>query len=673
MGVSTPQPFATQQEYVDAVGELTDAAEAYYHGAGSHLDDATWDAGVARVAATEAARPDWSVPHTLTSAVAAGTADAADVRHDPPMLSLEKAEQPGDWLTRSCDAGRRGAVVVEPKLDGVALAVRYRQGRRHALITRGDGRSGEDVTANLTGDLIVGLPETLPQDAPGDLEVRGELYMSTGDFEAASAARVAGGGEPFRNPRNATAGCARNADRPAVTLRFACYDAYHPTLRELDHTARMTKVAAFGVTPALHVSPVSRTPVADDDVDALLQDLGAARATLDFQIDGAVIKADSAADQRRLGVGSRAPKWAVAVKYPAQERHTVLRDIAVSVGRTGALGIRAVFDPVDIDGSTVRYATLHTPGQIAVKDLRIGDTVVVNKAGDVIPQILGAVTDLRPEDAAPWQPPEECPRCSSPLDRSHERWACARGRQCGTTEGLVYAAGRDALDIDGLGPAVLGQLVDGGHVASLEDLYRLDRDALLTLDRVGARTAEALLEQIDASRSQSLGRVLTALGIPGTGRTLSRRMARHFGTLDAVRAATVEELAEVEGLGAVKAAVVRSGLDSVDETLAALIALGVGEPEATAADAAPESRPLQHDDGRPMSVVVTGKVEGLSRTEAKEAVERLGGKASGSVTSRTDLLVAGEGGGSKQQKAAELGVDIMAAETFLSLLEREGR
>lgn len=679
-------PYPSADNYRDAVAELTRAAHAYYHDADPIMDDAEWDHGVARVAATEAAHPDWAVAHGLLSDIAAGTPSAGDVAHDPPMLSLAKTTEPvADWVAAARDNGLTGAVVVEPKLDGVAIAVRYRDGQRHLVLTRGDGHTGEDVTANLADDHIDGLPAQLSGPlADATVEVRGELHLTYDQFDAATAARTDAGHAPFANPRNAAAGLLANGDRPAAHLSFAAYSLTgdHPRLRTLTtHTDAMRALADSGVATAASHSPATSAPLRHgDDVAAAVDTIGDARARLPYGIDGAVVKADDLRDRGTLGDGSRHPRWAVAVKYPPVERRTTLHGIHVDVGRTGTLGFRADLAPVDIDGSTVTSATLHNPSEILRKDLRVGDTVMVHKAGDVIPQVLGVVAAHRPADAAPWQPPHHCPRCGGDLDTSEKRWRCRRGRDCGRVELLAYSASRDALDIDGLGRETVTQLVDRALVADLADLYDLTVVDIAALDGHGATSAANLVAAIDASRAQPPHRLLTALGVDSTGRRLSHRLVDTFGSVEAVRDASAADLAAVDGVGDVKAARIHADLADLTDLIDRLAARGVARPTTRTADtdtAAPTDTsgplPLTRDDGSPQRVAITGKLATMTRRDARDLVETLGGRVATDVTSQTDAVVAGDDAGRKLAKARKLRIPVLTSDDLAALADRHTR
>ncbi|GID93068.1 DNA ligase 2 [Amorphoplanes digitatis] len=673
--------FDTVEDYREAIARIRPAAEAYYAGDDLAMDDATYDALLARISATERAEPGWVEAGTPTAAVGAGIA-GGDVEHSTPMLSLDNvfdADELRTWAAR-LDRVLGHPVhgyTVEPKIDGMAVAARYVDGRLRGLATRGDGRAGEDVTTQAR--LVAGLPAALT--GPATVEVRGEVFMTDADFARANELRVAHGGRPFANPRSAAAGTLRAQDRaydaPLSFLAYAVHDL--PGGEGLTHTAAMAAIADLGVATTAG-SPAGMPQCATiDDLLAAIAALGAARGTLGFDIDGAVVKADDPADRDRAGSSSRAPRWAIAHKFPADTRTSRLAAIEVQVGRTGVITPVAVLDPVQVGGVIVTSATLHNFDDLVRRDVRVGDTVFVRRAGEVIPEITGAKLDERPADAQPFTPPEDCPRCHGEIDRSQKRWRCVQGRACGAGESLAYFAARDSMDIEGLGDKVIAGLVAAGLVTDPADLYDLDAEALAKLERLGRTSATKLVANIEASKTQPLSRVLTGLGVRMTGRSMSRRLARHFGSMPALTAATVEQLQEVEAVGPERAATIAAELIELAPVIAKLTERGVNMTEpgapglAAPADAPPgtaatPSLPLRGEDGKPLTVVVTGSVPGLTRNEGNEAVEHLGGRSSGSVSARTDLVVVGAGAGSKAAKAEELGVRVMPSERFADLL-----
>ncbi|MFJ9111482.1 NAD-dependent DNA ligase LigA [Streptomyces sp. NPDC102283] len=692
--------LADAAAYAAAVEEASLAAAAYYATGESALDDDAYDRLARGIAAYEADHPEEVLADSPTGKVAGGAA-VGDVPHTRPMLSLDNVFSAEQFVTWTASLERRigrpvTAWSVEPKLDGLAVAARYRDGRFERLITRGDGTAGEDVSH--AAGAVVGLPERLA--APVTIEVRGEILMTNEQFEKGNAIRTEHGGAPFANPRNGAAGTLRAKDRAyRVETTFFAYGALPlpdsgelaATLAELPHSEVLAYVAGLGVHTAAgtDVAPLRATTA--EEVQARVDGIGALRASLPFGIDGIVIKADLAADQREAGSGTRAPRWAIAYKLPAVEKITRLLAVEWNVGRTGIIAPRAVLEPVEIDGSTVGYATLHNPADITRRDLRLGDQVMVYKAGDIIPRIEAPVVHLRTGDETPIAFPESCPQCGSDIDTSEQRWRCTRGRDCRLVASVSYAAGRDQLDIEGLGSTRVVQLVDAGLVTDFADLFTLEREQLLALDRMGETSTDNLLAAIETARTRPLSRVFCALGVRGTGRSMSRRIARYFATMDRIVAADTETLQRVDGIGKEKAAAVVAELVELAPLIGKLVAAGVSmtEPGATpppepgteeeaaaAAGADPEAGggagtgstlPLAG-----MTVVVTGAMSGalekLSRNQMNELIERAGGKSSSSVSKRTSLLVAGEKAGSKRTKAEELGVRIAVPEEFAELV-----
>ncbi|MET9107332.1 NAD-dependent DNA ligase LigA [Streptomyces zhihengii] len=680
--------IADAAAYAEAVATASRAAAAYYATGESALDDDAYDRLARGIAAWEAAHPEEIAAESPTGKVAGGAA-VGDVPHTVPMLSLDNvfsAEQLTAW-TASLER-RIGRPVarwsVEPKLDGLAVAARYEDGRLTRLVTRGDGTAGEDVSHAV--GTVLGLPDALAEAAT--LEIRGEVLMTQEQFVQANTARTAHGGAPFANPRNGAAGTLRARDRAyRVEMTFFGYGALAlpgtdpglaDRLASLPHSEVMAEVVRLGVHTAASTEVAPRTVCAVEEIQARIEEIAEARAGLPFGIDGIVVKADPAADQAEAGSGTRAPRWAVAYKLPAVEKVTTLLGVEWNVGRTGIIAPRAVLEPVEIDGSTVTYATLHNPADITRRDLRIGDRVMVHKAGDIIPRIEAPVAHLRTGAERPVEFPEVCPQCGSGIDTSEQRWRCERGRDCRVVASVSYAAGRDQLDIEGLGTTRVVQLVDAGLVRDVADLFSLTREQLLSLERMGATSTDNLLAAIAEAKTKPLSRVFCALGVRGTGRSMSRRIARHFAGMEHIRAAGAEELQQVDGIGGEKARTVVDELAGLAPLIDRLVAAGVNmtEPGATppvpaAADGAAEGEPSEEAAPGPlagMTVVVTGAMTGalekLSRNQMNELVERAGGKASSSVSKRTSLLVAGEGAGSKREKAEQLGIRITAPDEF---------
>jgi DNA ligase (NAD+) len=676
------EPLGTAEAYHAAVAEIRSAAIAYYSGPDLAMDDATYDALMARVAATEAAHPGWKGDDSPTEVVAAGVGVVGDVEHSTPMLSLDNVfneDTLRKWAARLDKILGRpaGGYTVEPKIDGLAVAVHYVDGQLTQVATRGDGRAGEDVTAQARR--AVGLPQRLRE--PVTLEVRGEVFMTGADFAQANTLRTGHGEPAFAHPRSAAAGTLRAQDRayeaPLSFLAYGVHGLGGAETEPMPHSVAMAAIEDLGIATTGHSAAGRPVCATIDDVLTAVQTLAARRGTLGFGIDGAVIKADQPAARDLAGSSSRAPRWGIAYKFPADTRTTTLLSIEVQVGRTGVITPVAVLEPVQISGVTVTSATLHNFDDLVRRNVRSGDTVFVRRAGDVIPEVTGAKLDERAADSVPFEPPTACPRCGGDIDRTQKRWRCTKGRACGAHESLAYYAARYSMDIEGLGGKIIDMVVQAGLVTDPADLYDLDVPTVAALDRMGEVSATKLVAGIQTSKAQPLSRVLTGLGVRMTGRSMSRRLARHFGTMHALLDATVEDLQQVEGVGPERAVTIAAELADLATVIAKLAERGVNmtEPGGPAVDATATAwaetpaLPLQKPDGSPMTVVVTGSVPGLTRDEGNEAVEQLGGKPSGSVSKRTDLVVVGDGAGSKADKAEQLGVRILPADRFAVLLQ----
>ncbi|MEU5806666.1 NAD-dependent DNA ligase LigA [Streptomyces sp. NPDC047718] len=673
--------MSDRTEYEAALQRLREASQAYYGDGDSALDDASYDRLRLAVLAWEGENPTEVSADSPTGLVADGAAPAGDVAHTTRLLSLDNvfdAEGLVAWgasVQRRLGRAPEGGFTVEPKIDGAAVAARYRAGRLVQIITRGDGSHGEDVS-HVIGQ-IDGLPERLAGAAT--VEVRGEVAFTQEQFETANEVRTAHGAQVFANPRNGAAGTLRAKDRPyRLRMTFWAYGVV-----ELDgesflpagctHAEALAAVAAAGVRTTAD-SPAGLRVVADlAEAQQRVYEIAGMRAELPVGIDGVVVKLDDTAEQQSAGFGTRFPYWAIAVKLPAVERQTVLQDVVWEVGRTGVLAPTAILAPVEIDGSTVTRATLHNPADIRRRDLHLGDTVTVYKAGDIIPRVQAAVVRLRPAGAVEVPLPDACPRCGGEINKAQERWRCAKGTSCALPALIEYAAGREMLDIDGLGRTYVASLIESGAVTDVADLFTLTVDQLTAASGSAKRGAK-LAEQIETARSRPLSRVFCALGVLGTGRSMSRRIARHFGTMDAIRQADAAAMQDVEGIGPEKAPVVVEQVAALAPVIEKLIAAGVNmtEPEEPTASA--------HGEGPgPLAgkvVVVTGKMagplDGLGRSEMNALIEKAGGRAGSSVNSKTSILVAAPSASgkpsSKAVRAAELGVEVLTPEAFADLV-----
>jgi DNA ligase (NAD+) len=677
---TNPVPFAERAEFDQAVAQAHAAGSAYHNGAEPLMSDGAYDLLTARIAATVQLNPDWD-SHGITTEIAAG-AVGGTVKHRTPMLSLDKATTQEE-VTKFVAEFASSAAMVELKLDGMAVSAIYRNGRLVQAATRGDGMTGEDVTTQVTREPgIAGLPVTLPRSWSGT--VRGEIYMTEADFESANTARVAFGKKAFVNPRNAVAGSIRKVDPGyLVPMSFAAYTAAGEGLADIDsHVERMAHLAAMGFTTAARLTAGAvppGTPIVchdGEEVLAAITAIGERRPRLTIPTDGVVVKADSRIERNRLGASSRAPRWALAYKFPPDQAYSYLREIQFTIGRTGRVGLRAVIDPVDVGGTTITYATLHNVSWILNQGLGIGTRVAVSRAGDVIPRIVAAV-GTQPDDVIKWTPPSDCPQCEQPFDTSSELWRCTTP-SCSLVSWLTYAASRDVWDIDGLGEEIAGALVDAELVRDPADLFALDATRIAAVQyprpeaagdtalvrRIGMAIAERLVTGIAQAKGQPLARHITALGIPKTGRSVGRWLAARFQTLDALRAATPDDLADIDGIGPEKARSIYQGLRERTDVIDRLIAAGITtQVEQVAAEQA-GALPLA---GK--KVVITGSIPALNRTEAQEAAIRLGATVSSSVSAKTDLVIAGSGDSARSKliKAEALNIETMTGEEFAAL------
>lgn len=658
--------------------ELEAHNRRYYVEDAPIISDAQYDALMRELETLEQAHPQWSSPDSPTQRVGSAPATSfASVRHALPMLSLGNAfdaEEIHAFDKRVSDTlmaagllaeGAQVEYTGEYKFDGAAISLRYEQGRLVQAATRGDGQVGEDVTHNVR--TMRSIPLVLASDCPDVLEVRGEVLMYRADFEALNAAQQARREKIFVNPRNAAAGSLRQLD-PRITaqrpLRFMAYGWGEWQGAPVPETqaAVLDALRKMGL-------PVNTDRRVVHGAQGLLDFYAKAEAKrnqLPFEIDGVVFKVNALSAQQVLGFVARAPRFAIAHKFAAQEEMTQLLDIEVQVGRTGAITPVARLKPVFVGGVTVTNATLHNEDEIKRKDVRIGDTVIVRRAGDVIPEVVGAVADLRGPDTSEFVMPTRCPVCDSAIVRLEGEAIsrCTGGLYCSAQrkQSLLHAAGRKALDIEGLGERLVEQLVDSGRITSLADLFTLRVEELLSYERMGRKSAENLIAALEKARRPNLGRLLFALGIRHVGETTARDLARRFGVIEAVMSADEEALLTVPDVGpAVADSVSRFFAEPHNrEIVSKLLAAGV-EPQT---EAAPQGG--QALAGK--TFVLTGTLPTLSRDEATRRILAVGGKVSGSVSGKTAYVVAGEEAGSKLVKAEQLGVAILDEAGLLALL-----
>ncbi|MEZ0342516.1 NAD-dependent DNA ligase LigA [Mycobacterium sp. pV006] len=674
-----------RRRWQELADEVRDHQFRYYVRDSPIISDAEFDALLQQLQTLEDEHPELRTPDSPTQLVggAGFSTDFAAAEHLERMLSLDNVFTPDElaaWAARiKTEIGADAHYLCELKIDGVALSLVYRDGRLERAATRGDGRTGEDVTLNARtiDDIPEKLSGTEEFPVPKVLEVRGEVFFRVRDFEDLNAGLVAEGKPPFANPRNSAAGSLRQKN-PAVTARRR--------LRMICHG--VGRVEGAGATPfaTLHDAyralktwglPVSDHTTRVQGLEAVTERIaywGEHRHEVEHEIDGLVVKVDEVALQRRLGATSRAPRWAVAYKYPPEEATTKLLDIRVNVGRTGRVTPFAYMEPVKVAGSTVGLATLHNASEVKRKGVLIGDTVVIRKAGDVIPEVLGPVVDLRDGTEREFEMPTHCPECGTALAPAKEGDAdirCPNSRTCPAQlrERVFHVAGRGAFDIEGLGYEAGIALLQAQVITDEGDLFDLTEDDLLRTDLFTTQKGELsangrrLLNNLGKAKSQPLWRVLVALSIRHVGPTAARALATEFGSLDAIVAASEEQLAAVEGVGPTIAAAVTDWF-TVDWHRAIVEkwrAAGVRMADERDASIA---RTLEG-----LSIVVTGSLAGFSRDDAKEAIIARGGKAAGSVSKKTAYVIAGDAPGSKYDKAIELGVPVLDEDGFRRLLE----
>ncbi len=661
--------------------------QKYYVDDSPEISDADYDALVRELRSIEEEHPDLLTPDSPTQRVGgAPSLLFAPVRHRLPMMSLDNAfdlDELRAWVDRIAriDPGVLAAeFVCELKIDGIAMSLTYESGVFVRAATRGDGFTGEDVTSNVA--TVSTVPKRLRWPArngpvPAVMEVRGEVYMPVSSFEELNRRQLESGERAFANPRNSAAGSLRQKDARITASRDLSLWAYQIGARDAgpelhSHSEALEFLRACG----LPVNPEVRTVKGVDEVFAFCSHWQEHRHDLDYEIDGVVVKVDDLTLQQRLGATSRAPRWAVAFKFPPEERNTKLTNIMVSIGRTGRATPFAMLEPVFVGGSTVAVATLHNEDQVRLKDVRPGDTVVVRKAGDVIPEVVGPVLSARPRGLRAWRFPTRCPSCGGELVRlPGESDTFCTNLECPAqrVQRIVHFASRGAMDIEGLGEKRVVQLVEAGLLTDPGDVYGLDRARLVGLERMGELSVDNLFRSVDQSKDRPLSRLLVGLGIRHLGPTGCRALAREHGSLDQIMGASVEELAAVEGIGPVIADSIVEFLSSPGNrgVIEKLRVFGVNMTEPRAPGAArttiADVKPAQTLAGR--SVVVTGTLDGYSREEAEEAIMRRGGKSPGGVSSKTWAVVVGsEPGTAKLRKAEELQVPVVDGSHFEELL-----
>ena len=703
---SAPEPTDKAQAAIEVEAlrtRLNHWAHQYYVQDAPTVPDAEYDRAYRELQALEAAHPGLITPDSPTQRVIGAVMDGlAPVRHAVPMLSIHTETDTEATGAQAFDARVRRELglsdadpaieyVAEPKFDGLAMSLRYEKGRLVQAATRGDGEVGEDVTHNVR--TIRQIPLTLPEGVPPLLEVRGEVYMRRADFDALNERQREQGGKTFVNPRNAAAGAVRQLDSGITAQRPLSFFAYGlgaitppaeggPVFRT--HYEMLQTLKSWGFPVAAQV----QIAVGASELVAFHQQVGASRDALPYDIDGVVYKVNSLQLQRDLGFKTREPRWAVAHKYPAQEMATRIEGIDVQVGRTGKLTPVARLAPVFVGGVTVTNATLHNLFEIRKKGVRVGDQVIVRRAGDVIPEVVGvmppegtglalgrpggiAVPGHRTGYVPNFKMPKTCPVCGSDVvrEKGEANHRCTGGLFCPAQrkEAILHFAARRAMDIEGLGDKLVDQLVDANVIRTLPDLYRLGLTSLIALDRMAEKSAQNVLAALEKSKQTTLPRFLFGLGLRHVGEATAKDLARHFGTLDAIMDASVEQLLQVPDVGPVVAQSLHTFFQQPHnrEVVEQLRACGVTWPEGAPAERAPQVLAGK-------TVVLTGTLPTLSRDAAKDMLEAAGAKVAGSVSKKTSYVVAGEDAGSKLARAQELGVPVLDEAGMLALLQHAG-
>ncbi|MCA9310533.1 MAG: NAD-dependent DNA ligase LigA [Phycisphaerales bacterium] len=696
-----PDAKAAEREILELRRLLNRASRAYYADASPILSDQEFDEQLARLERLEAAHPEFDDPDSPTRRVGGEPSEGfATIRHAVPMLSIDNTysrEELEAWVARmekliGGDEGREVTYVCDPKIDGVAVSLRYEQGRLVHAATRGDGSVGDDITTNIRTIRAVPLVLEAPRGLaiPDVLEIRAEAYIPNAEFRRINAEREDAGDEPFMNPRNACAGTLKSLD-PKVSAERRLGLLAHgrgqvaPDNFAASHTEFLARVRELGV-------PVSDSKVCRDvdEIEAVIDGIGARLGEFESMIDGVVVRVDRFDQQELAGYTSKSPRWCIAWKYPAERKPTKVIDIDWQVGKTGRITPRAVMEPVLLAGTTVRHATLHNFGLLAAKDIRVGDTVIVEKAGEIIPQVISVVTDARPRGTKPVTPPDRCPVCAGPVEPEHDEEGRETGRRCVNPEcaaqireRLIWFTGRKQMDIDGLGEKTIDQIREQTDIPlnAFSDIFHLaeHREQLLELERMGEKKVDRLLKGIDEARGRGLARVLGGMGIRHVGDSTARLLARQFASLDDLLGADEEQLrpktlskdeAVKRGfpedpkdrpstnLGTDTAPVVWAYLhsDAARQTFHRLREAGV---DLSSHDYRPAATG-DHDDSpfAGKTIVLTGTLEHWDRTALTERLESMGARVSGSVSKNTDLVIAGEKAGSKLKKAADLGVEV---------------
>ena len=648
--------------------QLNEAGYRYYVLDDPTISDYEYDHMLRRLEELEARHPEEITADSPTQRVGGAVLESFEqVEHAVPLESLQdvfSAEEVAEFTGRMQQALETVEYSLEPKVDGLSVALEYRDGLFFRGATRGDGRVGEDVTENLR--TVRSIPMALPEKLPR-LIVRGEVYMPKAVFHRLNEERESMGEALFANPRNAAAGSLRQLDSKICAKRRLDIRVFNLQLAEgrtfSTHSETLDYLEGQGF-PVIGCQILRSA----DELNAAIVKMNEERGKFPFDMDGAVIKVNSLTDRASVGSTAKCPRWAIAYKYPPEQKATKVVDIVVQVGRTGVLTPKVVVEPVRLAGTTVTNATLHNQDFIDQKDLRIGDTVVIQKAGEIIPEVVSVLYDRRPEGTTAYHLPDTCPVCGADVERDLDgaAYRCT-GAECPAQlhRNLTHFASRNAMDIEGVGPAVIRQLIDASLIRTPADLYFLQADELAKLDRMGEKSAQNAIRAIEESKGRGLERLLFALGIRQVGEKAGKVLAAHFQTFDAFAAATEEELTAIDDVGAVTAAYIRQWLESEQSQhlIKRLKDAGVSMESAQRAVG---------DQFKGMTFVLTGALELFTREEATVLIEARGGKASGSVSKKTTYVVAGENAGSKLRKAAELNIPVLSEQEFAAMLAGSG-
>ena len=648
--------------------ELNEHNYRYYVLDAPAISDFAYDKMLRELEKLEAAHPELVTPDSPTQRVGGEALDSfQQVVHRAPLQSLQDVFSPDELLDfdrRVREAAEGPEYLLEPKVDGLSVALEYENGLFVRGATRGDGQVGEDVTENIR--TIRSIPMRL-ENAPASLIVRGEVYMPRKTFERLNEERELRGEPLFANPRNAAAGSMRQLDPKIAAARGLDMVVFN--IQYTSHPPFASDSAGLDWLRELRFKVIDYRLFQDmGEVQSAIFELGDRREKYPFDIDGAVVKVNNLSQRETLGETAKFPRWAAAYKYPPEQKESVVEDIVVQVGRTGVLTPKAVISPVRLAGTTVTNATLHNQDLITEKDIRIGDTVIVQKAGEIIPEIVSVVKEKRPQGTVPYLLPAVCPVCGAAVARDEDgaHIRCT-GAECPAQllRNLTHFASRDAMDIEGLGPAVVEGLVNAGMVKTPADLYRLDRDQVAQLERMGKKSADNLLAAIEKSKQNNLSKLLFAFGIRQVGQKVGKILAARFGSLDALAQASEEELTAIDDIGGITAKYLTEWFAAPQSRhlIDGLKEAGVNMDSL----AAPVGDKLAG-----LTFVLTGELSSCSRKEAGEKLEALGAKVSGSVSKKTGCVVAGEAAGSKLRKAQELGVPVLDEEQFLVLVGERG-